>query len=90
MTRESKNDDPVRRGLAELKSIGRDIGGRLKDAGDDVKEAWDKLQPHLAKADEIVTAKTGEIGDEVSTAATAVIDDLKSQLKSLRNKLDGK
>lgn len=87
MTDQSK-DDPVQRGLDEIKAIGREIGGRLKDAGDDVKEAWEKLQPRIAKADEVVTEKTDELGSEVQTAATQVIDDLKSQLQKLRDRID--
>ena len=88
MTEPTKHDDPVQRGLDELKSIGREIGGRLKDASEDVKEAWHKLQPRIAKADQVVTEKTDELGDEVQSAATAVIDDLKGQLQKLRDKLN--
>ena len=90
MSEETKADDPVQRGLDELKTIGREIGGRLKDAGGDVKEAWEKLQPRIAKADEFTTKKTDELTVEVQTAATAVIDDLRGQLQKLRERLDEK
>lgn len=90
MTEPTNTDDPVQRGLDELKSIGKEIGSRLKDAGEDVKEAWQKLQPRIAKADEFTTRKTDELTEEVQTATTAVIDDLKNQLEKLRAKLNEK
>lgn len=85
---QTQDEDPIARGLDELKSIGRELGARLKDAGSDVKEAWEKLQPRIAKADQIATEKTGEMTDEVKHATTAVIDDIKGQLEKLRRKLD--
>lgn len=85
---QTQSEDPIRRGLDELKTIGRELGSRLKDAGGDVKDAWEKLQPHIAKADEVATQKTDEMTTEVKHATAAVIDDLKSQLQKLRAKLD--
>lgn len=90
MSEQTNSEDPVQRGLDELKSIGKEIGGRLKDAGEDVKDAWQKLQPRIAKADEFTTKKTDELTGEVQVAATAVIDDLKDQLQKLKEKLDKK
>jgi hypothetical protein len=86
--RQTPDEDPIQRGLDELKTIGRELGGRLKDAGEDVREAWQKLQPRIAQADELATEKTDEMTDEVKHATAAVIDDVKQQLQKLRRKLD--
>lgn len=82
-----RHDDTLTRSLDELKAIGRELGGRIKDASEDVKEAWEKLQPRIARADQIATEKTEEMGGEVQEAAASVIDDLKGQLQRLRNKI---
>jgi hypothetical protein len=84
----TQSDDPIKRGLEELKTIGRELGSRIKDAGEDVKEAWEKLQPRIARADETATQKTEEMTSEVKHATAAVIDDIKEQLQKLRRKLD--
>lgn len=86
--RQTPDEDPIQRGLDELKTIGRELGSRLKDASGDVKEAWQKLQPRIAQADELATEKTGEMTEEVKHATAAVIDDVKEQLQKLRQKLD--
>ncbi len=85
---QAQGEDPIKRGIDELKSIGRELGSRLKDASGDVKEAWEKLQPRIAKADAVATEKTEEMTSEVKHATAAVIDDLKNQLHKLRAKLD--
>jgi F0F1-type ATP synthase membrane subunit b/b' len=85
---QTQSEDPIQRGLDELKTIGRELGGRLKDASEDVKQAWEKLQPRIAKADEAATQKTDEMTTEVKHATAAVIDDIKAQLQKLRRKLD--
>jgi hypothetical protein len=88
MTASNDRSDPLHRSLDELKAIGRELGDRLQGAREDVKEAWRKLQPHIAKADQLATEKTEEMTSEVRQATTAVIDDLKVQLQKLRAKLD--
>jgi ElaB/YqjD/DUF883 family membrane-anchored ribosome-binding protein len=88
MTASNDRSDAIHRSLDELRAIGRELGDRLKGAGEDVKQAWQKLQPRIAKVDELATGKTEEMTSEVRQATTAVIDDLKEQLRKLRTKLD--
>ena len=77
--------------LAELESLGKQIGTKLgdaaKDASQEAKEAWRKLEPRIGEVTSQVGGKLREAKGEAAEQLEGMVSELRSSLKALRDKL---
>ena len=73
--------------LADAKEIGKDIRGRLANAGkrasDEAKETWSKLEPQLENAEKHLREAT----DDAVESLKGMFGELKGSLSKLRDKV---
>jgi ElaB/YqjD/DUF883 family membrane-anchored ribosome-binding protein len=77
--------------LAELETLGKQIGSKLgeaaKDASHEAKEAWQKLEPRIGEVTTQVGSKLRETTSEAAEQLEGMVTELRSSLKALRDKL---
>ncbi len=81
------DNDLFKKGLDELKTLRAEIEKGLKTAGEEARESWQKLQPHLQQAEKVASAKASEVAQEVGESAGAMIEDLRGKLEDLRKRV---
>ena len=73
--------------LRELQSMGNEIRGKLGEAAESAKgeatDAWKKLEPRLQNAEK----QLKEAADSTVESLGSMFEDLKSSLRSLRDKM---
>jgi len=77
----------IKKGLSELKSLGAELEKAVKDASDEAKDGWKKLQPHLAQAEKMASTKASELAQEVGESAGEFIVDVRARLEDLRKRI---
>jgi ElaB/YqjD/DUF883 family membrane-anchored ribosome-binding protein len=77
--------------LSELETLGKQIGSKLgeaaKDASQEAKEAWRKLEPRIGEVTTQVGGKLHETTGEAAKHLEGMVSELRSSLKALRDKL---
>lgn len=77
--------------LSELETLGKQIGSKLgdaaKDASQEAKEAWRKLEPRIGEVTTQVGGKLHEATGEAAKQLEGMVSELRTSLKALRDKL---
>jgi vacuolar-type H+-ATPase subunit H len=80
-----QREDPgeLRRAFDEVKRLRDEVRVRIHLAGMDAKDAWKKLEPRIDKLDRQLDAA----GERVSVELKAALDQARSSIKALRDRL---
>lgn len=81
------SDDVLHKGLAELRAMRDEIEKAVKNASEDAREGWKKLQPHLERAEKLAADKASGVAQEVGESAGVMIEDLRGKLDELRKRI---
>lgn len=81
------DNELLNRGLAELRALGTELEKAVKTASEEAKEGWEKLQPHLQRAEEVAATKANEVAQEVGESASEVLSDIHEKLEKLRQRI---
>jgi ElaB/YqjD/DUF883 family membrane-anchored ribosome-binding protein len=77
--------------FAELEALGKQVAGKVghaaKDAGHEAKEAWRKLEPRIGEVQVQVRDKLQDATGEAVEQLEGMVAELRSSLKSLRDRL---
>jgi len=81
------DNELINRGLSELRALGAELEKAVRTASDEVKEGWEKLQPHIEKAEQFASDKASEVAQDVGESAGEVIVDVQARLEKLRQRI---
>jgi ElaB/YqjD/DUF883 family membrane-anchored ribosome-binding protein len=81
------DNEMINKGLEELKALRGELEKAVKNASDEAKEGWKKLQPHLQEAEKVASDKASDIAHELGESAGELIVDVRSQLEKLRDRI---
>lgn len=81
------DNDLIHKGLSELKALGAELEKAVKDASDEAKDGWKKIQPHLSQAEKMASSKASELAQEVGESAGEFITDVRGRLEDLRKRI---
>jgi ElaB/YqjD/DUF883 family membrane-anchored ribosome-binding protein len=84
---EKDEQDLISKGLGELRALGAELEKAVKNASDEAKEGWRRLQPHLQEAEKLATDKASDIAHEVGQSAGEFIVDVRGRLERLRDRI---
>lgn len=81
------DNELINKGLEELKALRAELETAVKNASDEAKDGWKKLQPHLQQAEKVASDKASDIALELGESAGELIVDVRSQLEKLRERI---
>jgi ElaB/YqjD/DUF883 family membrane-anchored ribosome-binding protein len=84
---QDQNEDLISKGLGELQALGAELERAVKNASEEAKEGWKRLQPHLQEAERIAANKASDIAHEVGQSAGEFIVDVRGRLERLRDRI---
>jgi hypothetical protein len=84
---QDQNEDLIKKGLGELQALGAELERAVKNASEEAKEGWKRLQPHLQEAERIAANKASDIAHEVGQSAGEFIVDVRGRLERLRDRI---
>jgi ElaB/YqjD/DUF883 family membrane-anchored ribosome-binding protein len=87
MTDKETDQDLISKGLGELKTLGAELEKAVKNASEEAKEGWKKLQPHLQQVEKMAASKASDIAHEVGESAGEFIVDVRGRLEKLRERI---
>jgi ElaB/YqjD/DUF883 family membrane-anchored ribosome-binding protein len=84
---DKEDQDLISKGLGELKALGAELERAVKNASEEAKEGWKKLQPHLQQVEKMAASKASDIAHEVGESAGEFIVDVRGRLEKLRERI---
>lgn len=81
------DNDLINKGLTELKVLRAEVEKGLKTASEEVREGWQRLQPHLQRVEKLTTEKASEVAQELGESAGELLDDVRGKLEDLRKRI---
>lgn len=87
MTDKEEDQDLISKGLGELRTLGAELEKAVKNASEEAKEGWKKLQPHLQQVEKMAASKASDIAHEVGESAGELIVDVRGRLEKLRDRI---
>jgi ElaB/YqjD/DUF883 family membrane-anchored ribosome-binding protein len=75
------------KGLAELEKLRAEVEKGIKTAGEEVREGWQRLQPHLQRVEKLTSDKASEVAQELGESAGELLDDVRGRLEELRKRI---
>jgi hypothetical protein len=85
--KQDQDQDLISKGLDELRALGVELERAVKNASEEAKEGWQRLQPHLQQAERIAANKASDIAHEVGQSAGEFIVDVRGRLERLRDRI---
>lgn len=85
--KEEDQQDLIKKGLGELRALGAELETAVKNASEEAREGWRKLQPHLQQVEKLAASKASDIAHEVGESAGDFIVDVRSRLEKLRERI---
>lgn len=82
------DNDLIKKGLSELKSLGAELEKAVKGASDEAKDGWKKLQPHLQQAEKLASEKASDLAQELGESTGEFITDVRGRLEELRKRIN--
>ena len=89
MTDPRENNDLIQKGLAELEALKTEVEKAVKTAGEEAREGWKRLQPHLQRAEKLAAEKASGVAQNVGESAGEMIEDVRGKLEELRKRIRG-
>lgn len=87
MTEAKDDKDLISKGLSELRALGAELESAVKNASEEAREGWRKLQPHLQQVEKLAADKASELAHEVGESAGELIVDVRGRLEKLRERI---
>lgn len=87
MTEAKDDQDLISKGLGELRALGAELESAVKNASEEAREGWRKLQPHLQQVEKLAANKASDLAHEVGESAGEFIVDVRSRLEKLRERI---
>ena len=87
MTEVKDDQDLISKGLGELRALGAELESAVKNASEEAREGWRKLQPHLQQVEKMAANKASDLAHEVGESAGEFIVDVRSRLEKLRERI---
>ena len=84
---DTEDQDLISKGLGELRTLGAELEKAVKNASEEAKEGWKKLQPHLQQVEKMAASKASDIAHEVGESAGEFIVDVRGRLEKLRERI---
>lgn len=89
MSDQPQSNDLIHKGLAELEALKTEVEKAVKNAGEEAREGWKKLQPHLQRAEQLATEKASGVAHDVGLTAGEMIEEVRGKLEDLRKRIRG-
>lgn len=87
MSDASQSNELIQKGLAELHALKAEVEKAVKTAGEEAREGWKKLQPHLQRAEQLAAEKASGVAQNVGESAGEMIDEVRGKLEELRKRI---
>ena len=81
------NDELIRKGLTELQALRTEVETAVKSAGEDAREGWKRLQPHLERIEGLASEKASGVAQEVGESAGELIEEVRGKLEALHKRI---
>lgn len=87
MSDQARSNELIQKGLAEIEAIKAEVEKALKNASEEAREGWKRLQPHLQRAEQLAAEKAAGVAQNVGESAGEMIEDVRGKLEEFRKRM---